>query len=136
MGKNSAWLCLSDRNLKQGRSVKKAIKTTRISIFDIVGIFIDFFSLIATRLGVGCSGCGRRRIIEFRRTHAKRERFLAHCKQMEKFIGQNFDFALSKLGPATFFASMDFGYEIAQWRRHGLVVELWFREGSCISAAS
>ena len=72
--------------------------------------------------------------IAFWRRRAGRVRFLSRSKPTEKFVGKDITFALSELGSYTFFGSMDFGEEVAQWESHGVVVELWFKNGLCVTA--
>lgn len=100
----------------------------------IVEIFIDYFTFIFKGMDVECHKHKRLKAIKLKRMYEKRERFLAHSKQIEKFIGKDIDFAFSRLGSTGYFGSMDFGIEVGQWRRYGLVVELWFKNGCCTSA--
>lgn len=114
----------------------KKIRSSLTHTPSIVGMFIDYFSFIANGINVEFYKHKRFKAIKLKRMHSKRERFLVHSKQMEKFIGKSIDFAFSKLGPAENFGSMDFGLEVGQWRRYGLVIELWFKDGRCTSSGA
>jgi len=72
--------------------------------------------------------------IAFWHRRTGRLRFLSRSKPTDKFVGKDIHFALSELGPYTIFGSMDFGEEVAHWKRHGVVVELWFKNGRCVTA--
>lgn len=67
------------------------------------------------------------------RRKIKHIQFVERFQPTEKFIGQDMSFAVAIAGPCTFFGSMDFGEDVAQWRRCGRVAELWLKQGRCTS---
>jgi valyl-tRNA synthetase len=114
--------------------MRKKTKPLFTPISSTAGILIDYFRFVLKGMDVEYQKHKRLQAIKIKRIQAKRERFLAHSKQIEKFIGKDIDFAFSKLGSTGYFGSMDFGIEVGQWKRYGLVVELWFKDGRCTSA--
>lgn len=67
------------------------------------------------------------------RRRINRSKFLARCQPTSKFIGRDLSSIMSEIGPYTANGSMDFGEEVAQWKKYGFVLELWFKRGRCVS---
>jgi hypothetical protein len=48
-----------------------------------------------------------------------------------KLIGKNIDYIIGKAGEPSFFASMDHGMDVAQWRVGNVVAEVLFQSRAC-----
>jgi hypothetical protein len=62
----------------------------------------------------------------------RREVFLNALFNPEtEFIGKDINYVVSKAGPHTWYGSMDYGQDVAQWSVGHLFVEVWFQSGLC-----